>query len=344
MNGIILLEGADATGKTSLANHIVSQFPNAEYLHLGKPNTGNAWSDHKNALLLAISRVRQGKLMVIDRLWLSEAIYGAVYRDGSEYPFTARHLDRLMYRFGALRIICAPPVDYVVQSHKRMVQEREELYTDRMYEVAKRYLDVWEGVEFVKDEAEYSGRGYLEQLSMKGGVADKIGWYKYDVTTDGTNMDHYVSYLKHQLSENLRLLPAFYEDTDNMTGWARRQAVVLVGDRSSSPESHWPFLANSGSSLYLAKMLHRLEADESRVCFVNANGPSGGMILRHGRLGCGRIIALGRAAEQALEREKIVYDARVRHPQHARRFTHNDASYEQELREAFNGFAGVRKP
>jgi len=344
MNGIILLDGPDAVGKTTLAHHIVNKIPDAEYMHLGKPNPGQAWSNHRDALLYAIAKMRQNKLVVIDRLWLSEAIYGAVYRDGSEYPYSARHIDRLMYRFGALRVVCAPPVDYVVQSHKKMIQEREEMYTEKMYEVARRYLDVWEGTEFVKvDEASYANQGYLEQLSINGGVADKIGWYKYDVTTDGTDMDNYVDYLKHHLSEIKRLMPVFYEDTDNMTGWCRRLSVMLVGDKSSKVDSHWPFLANSGSSLYLARMLHKLGADESRVCFVNANGPNGEKLLRQSRIGCGRVIAMGRAAEQALEKERVVYDARVRHPQHARRFTSKDDSYAEEMREAFAGFAGVKK-
>jgi hypothetical protein len=220
------------------------------------------------------------------------------------------------------------------------------MYAEGMDGIAKRYQDLWLGLPSQGKEADtkFAQRGYIESLSVAGGVADKIGWEGYDVTTDGTNLDQYTDRVASRLSALRKLLANFNEETDNWSGWARRQSVLLVGDKSSNDTSHWPFLANSGSSLYLARVLNQLGADESRVCMVNASGPNAQDLLMRGRIHCGRVIAMGKSAEQALEREHIAYDARVRHPQHARRFTANDSSFEVELREAFNGMAGVSKP
>lgn len=345
MKGIIIIDGPDAAGKTTLAKKICEKIPTAEYVHLGKPNKGFAWDEHKTALINAINTMKKGKLAVIDRHFLSEAVYGSVYREGSEYAYAARHVDRLLYRFGGIRVICAPPVDYVLETHKKMIEVREEMYHDKMYEVAKKYIEIWDGIDFVKEPEEFAKKGYIETLAMTGGVSDKIGWYKYDVTIDGIDMDKYIDYLKHQLMIVQNLLPNdFFTDSENFTGWARRHSALLVGDKSSGEDSSWPFMSNKGSSLYLAKILNNLQVDESRLCMININGTGGPIMLQSAKILCGRIIALGRNAEQALEEQKIFYHGRVRHPQHARRFTTHDGSYEAELREAFGGFAGVARP
>lgn len=343
MKGIILIDGPDAAGKTTLAKKICEKTETAEYVHLGKPNKGQAWAEHKAALVNAINSMKKGKLVVIDRHFLSEAVYGSVYREGSEYAYAARHVDRLLYRFGALRVICAPPVDYVLETHKKMIQEREEMYHDKMYEVAKKYIEIWDGLDFVKDPEEYARKGYMETLAITGGVSDKIGWYKYDVTIDGKNMDSYVEFLKYELNSIKSLLPnEFFSDSENFTGWPRRHSVLLVGDQASGEDGAWPFMSNRGSSLYLAKILNNLQVDEARLCMMNINGPGGPIMLQTAKILCGRIIAMGRKAEQLLEQQKIFYHARVRHPQHARRFTTHDNTYEDELREAFAGHAGVK--
>lgn len=345
MQGIIILDGADGAGKTTLAKRLCDKAgPEAIYVHLGKPVKGQAWAEHRAALLSAIKLERQGKLVIIDRHFMSEAFYGQVYRNGSEYPFSARHVDRLLYRFGALRIICAPVVDYVVQTHKELCQAREEMYQDRMGEIAQLYLDLWHGVEHNHiNESGAAIKGYLDQLIATGGVSEKLGWMKYDVTTDGIHLDNFVDKTLVELYSLQKALPIFYENEDNLTGWARKQAVLLVGDRPSGNDGIWPFFANQGSSLYLAKILNELRADEARICMINANGPSGAEMVRQAKTACGRVVVMGKEAEKRLEQGRIHYDARVRHPQHASRFSTHDGSYVAELREAFAGMAGVKR-
>jgi uracil-DNA glycosylase len=119
--------------------------------------------------------------------------------------------------------------------------------------------------------------------------------------------------------------------------------VLLVGDCLAGPNDlSVPFYANTGSSLYLAQTLQEIAADESKVAIVNVNDPTGVSTVRLLSPNK-RVIALGKEAEKTLLREKITYDAAVRHPQHARRFTHNDGSYALEMRAAFNNLAGVKR-
>ena len=345
--GIIILDGPDGAGKTTLANKIAERAMLKGYVplyaHLSKP--ADAWAEHRDALFEYIRcafECNTKTLVIADRHFMSEAIYGHVYRQGSEYPFAARHVDRLLYRYGAVRVVCAPPVEYVIETHARLKSERTEMYDSGMEAIARMYYDLWYGSSDAN--VDYSPLGdYLQQLIWEGGVADKIGWYHYDVTVNGKNMDQYSDILIDEMGQLQAMVSPFLDGTKkNLTGWPRRSAVLLVGDCiSDDSNSRTPFFANHGSSLYLAKTLQKIHADESRVCMVNVNDPDGITRVRDVTRFCGRTIALGCRAEQALEKASLTYQARVRHPQHARRFTHHDSRYAQELKTAFNEMAGV---
>jgi nicotinamide riboside kinase len=348
LNGLIILDGPDGAGKTTLANelckHAEEQGYKPHYAHLSKPV--DAWAEHRDALLdyLELAHGPEKKLVIADRYFMSEAIYGAVYRQGSEYPFAARHFDRLLYRFGALRVVCAPPVEYVTETHAKLKGEREEMYDSGMDTVARMYYDLWYGVDKTSAAIDYRPMSdYVQQLIWQGGVSDKLGWYHYDVTTHGKNMGLCCSSLMLELSRLNTLTKTFSNvEFKNLSGWPRKQAVLLVGDCISDQGSRgMPFLGNSDSSLYLAKTLHKLHADESRVCMVNINDPFGSMTVSEVGSICGRVIALGKNAERALEANNIAYHAKVRHPQHARRFSYHDDGYAHELKQAFAGMAGV---
>lgn len=346
--GIIILDGPDGAGKTTLARAIMKQAEKIGYepiyKHLSKPI--DAWGEHRDALLEYINAAHSPSgrpvLIVADRHFISEAVYGHVYRQGSEYPYAARHVDRLLHRFGALRVVCAPPVDYVTSTHEKLKQTREEMYDKGMDLVARMYHDLWHGSSDAS--ADYSPMGdYVQQLIFEGGVADKCGWYHYDVTTDGKDMPAYCDELLSELKAQTGLVSMFNDASmKNLTGWPRKQSVLLVGDKISDQDSLGvPFLSNSNSSLYLAKTLQKIHADESRVCMVNINDPLGEAAVRSAAHYCGRIVVMGRMAEQGMEIAKVKYDARVRHPQHASRFSHRDNTYAHELREAFSGMAGT---
>src|ERR1041385_7985183 len=104
VRGIVVIEGADASGKTTLASVLVDRY-GASYLH--STVRKEIWRWHVGALRLAVRRSRD-QLVVLDRLWLSELVYGSVFRGGPAYDVGARCLDRVLRRFGAVTVLCAP--------------------------------------------------------------------------------------------------------------------------------------------------------------------------------------------------------------------------------------------
>ncbi len=348
LRGLIILDGPDCSGKSTLATAIkkrVEAHGAEAVIHHSIPIEGSdCWEVHSKELLAYIHEAFiRNKVVIMDRLFMSEAVYGAVYRGGSVYPYAVRHIDRLLHRFRALRVVCAPPVNVVIEQHSKAKKLREEMYED-ISEVATRYRLLWTGL----DPKEYDGwhldakKDYVQWLTLTGGVQDRPGWYHYDFSRDGDlECKHYVEYLINELVEEQKSSKRFTLDPVGLThtGFANTGSVLLVGDKLAGPNRlSLPFYANSGSSLYLAKTLHSLQIEENKLTICNINDPSGLEQTQEliEEIDFSRVIALGRLAERALLQNCIKFDAAVRHPQHARRFSYNDNSYETELRQALS--------
>lgn len=337
MRGLILLDGPDCAGKTTLAKaieaEVKTQGGKAAVHHLGMPEPDKCWELHGEALLSYVEEmITQDKVIIADRHFLSEGVYAAVYRKGSEYPFTMRYMDMLFDRYRALKVICCPPVDDVVRVHADMKKVRREEYDSGMDKVARRFERIWH------DQVNRNlapGREYTEQLMLSGGVADKQLWYHYDYTQHNTQQ------FARELLVDLDKEQWFYgEDTWDLafTGTPGPLSTLLVGDKMSQQNPLGiPFFANTDSSLFLAKSLHNLMIPAERLCIANINDKDGVPTVRYLAERCRHVIALGKNAERSLQMHDIDYNAYVRHPQHARRFNHNDDSYTAELAHAFRG-------
>ena len=352
MRGIIMLDGPDGSGKSTLAEELASQVESvggsAKICHSVPKEASDCWSVHSQELLdhCLSAFSGEGGVIILDRFFATEAIYGDVYRGMSAYPATARSLDRLLYRFRAIRVLCAPPSQYVEETHRRLCSERHEEFLTSMDVVAQRYLDLWAGAEACEVgqfKQQYMHTEYTQQLCLLGGVRDRRGWYRYDVSVEGNQVDRVASALLEQLQTELATAAPLDLDLGrHFTGNSAAEAL-LVGDRLGGPNDlSVPFYANDGSSLYLMQTLQELATDESKLCIANVNDPGGVATVRWLAAGK-RVIALGREAEKTLAAHGIPYDTTVRHPQHARRFTSRDDSYAAELRQAFDGLAGVTK-
>lgn len=363
LQGLIILDGPDGSGKSTLAAALkreVEYRGSSAVVHHSAPIEGSdCWEVHSQELLGYIhSAFVMNKVVIMDRQFMSESVYGTVYRGGSVYPHAVRHIDRLLHRFRALRVVCAPEPEFVIEHHARLKNERDELYED-IAEVAVRYRALWDGVVGTMDPGgegwamscgvRYDGKqDYLQQLSLAGGVKDTPGWYHYDLNHEGIYLKNYVSYLLHELGQEQRSASKFTLDPVKFThtGFAHTGSVLLVGDEVAGPNRLMlPFYANSGSSLYLARTLHKLGAEENKVVICNVNDPSGLDQVQQliEETNFSRKVIMGRQAERTFLHAGMRFDAVVRHPQHARRFSHNDNSYENELRAAFSGYAGVKK-
>ena len=329
--GIIILDGPDGSGKSSLAKYLVEKH-DATYFHNVKRK--DIWLWHTACLRLAVQHSAT-RLVVVDRLWLSECVYGAVYRGGSKYPIAARMVDRTLRRFGAVNIIAAPPTDYCVEIHQKVRPHRaNEL--DGVRRVADFYLDVAQG-NLTRDPQVCYG----SYLAHTGGVQPR-GWLWYDVTRHQGDraMHKYAGGILGALSSKRRSLAE--RDLDpghwNLSGCPSSQAVLLVGDRLAGTRAdNWPFYANELSSLYLSKALNLAKIDEGEIFIVNSITPDEqeAEILSYGRQ-ARRIVALGGTAERELTRLGLP-SVKIHHPSYARRFAYGLDKYAADLSAAVRG-------
>lgn len=342
--GIILLEGPDCSGKTTLARHLVDHH-GARYIHCRRDR--NIWRLQTAALRLTIEWA-QTQLVVLDRHWISECIYGRVFRGGSAFPHSARSMHRMLERFGALTVLCLPPVEWVVEQHaERHARGGEDFPSVR--EVATRYHDLAYGSIIRPLDGDY-----VEELSARGGVGEHGGWALYDASRVIASRNP-KGVTEREARRLLNLLdrrvagirPFFYSNAlSNLAGRVAHNGgqeeplTVLIGDRVSDPRCAvtWPFYSNTGSSEYLNKQLQLAGIPESRIALVNGWDPGGAVTLTaiQKMRPEARFVALGTRAEESMGSDFKLH-ARIRHPQAARRFTYHDNSYREELSRAVFG-------
>lgn len=126
MNKIILIEGPDASGKSYLANQIMEKYPNHVYIH--NAVTNDIKSLHKNTIEAAKIASEQ-HTVIIDRLHLSEKIYGDLFRNGPSYNVDA--LDAALDSIPNLvKIMCMVDKETSVGIHSSRNANGKEMFND----------------------------------------------------------------------------------------------------------------------------------------------------------------------------------------------------------------------
>lgn len=81
---MIILEGVDRVGKSSVAKALMRYLPDYKYVHCEVPPEGEHVLDYHTRLLGLNDKKFDGKL-IVDRLHWSEYSYGITYRSGCKY-------------------------------------------------------------------------------------------------------------------------------------------------------------------------------------------------------------------------------------------------------------------
>lgn len=332
MKGLVIVDGCDGTGKTTLAQAICKKFDGI-YMH----NTYR-WKDkmplyHTAALHRAL-KLSKTRLVVIDRLWMSEAIYAEVYRGGSPWPHMGRMIDRIVRKHSGVYILTLSP-----EGHKERFQqlksEREEMYDD-VEAVRIRYEQLYHGGFAIHD------RDYAQQLSVHGMKYrhDVLG-YRYDV--EGKDMDKYMNILAAALMERqmTQYEPALNLKATNFAGHLGDAELIIVGDRTNSKMRaiDWPWYDVGNSSLFLSECLHEMHFDETRAVYINANSGNGGLFIGDclRRNPYMKMIVLGQLAFDTIKELRMDNNiSRCMHPSAAKRFNKRD-EFMKELKEAIHG-------
>ena len=112
---MIIIEGPDGAGKTTLANEFVKL--GFEYRHEGVPKPGTDMFEWYTQQLLS---VELGQNVVFDRLLLSEWVYGHVVRERSAITFhQLRLLLRLFYASAGVMIMCSTDEDVIIDNWRK---------------------------------------------------------------------------------------------------------------------------------------------------------------------------------------------------------------------------------
>lgn len=134
---IIILEGIDGAGKSTLAEALKAASPlPAEIVHKG-PMTQTVVEEYMRPLL----DWPEDKLLIADRWHVGEMIYGPIYRGASlvegDYNDT---IEKILGVLNAVRVIVQPPLEVVIE---RMAARGEDYlkpqHVKKVYNFYKRY-------------------------------------------------------------------------------------------------------------------------------------------------------------------------------------------------------------
>jgi thymidylate kinase len=124
---MIIIEGADCTGKTTLAKRICEEV-GGQYFHCSYHPKWNVEAYHRLIGHTAGKLEEQaGVPTVIDRFAMSEAAYGLVYRNGPSYD-TAALMQEMIKAYKPTFIFCR--TESAAEDHKRIQQTRSEMFDD----------------------------------------------------------------------------------------------------------------------------------------------------------------------------------------------------------------------
>lgn len=123
---MIIIEGADGTGKTTLANALAKAL-NGLVIHAGFDQKWHIRQFHASIITSAYFIENSGCPVIIDRWAVSEEVYGRVFRGGAAYD-TAALMRDAWEMYEPILIYCRN--DNVVENHKRNAAKREEMFDD----------------------------------------------------------------------------------------------------------------------------------------------------------------------------------------------------------------------
>lgn len=332
----LVLDGADAVGKTTLADHFaklvgkttlddtVPAQDGVKYVHMTyiKDNREMFLANYM-ALIQAQVWLHQGFHVVMDRGWLSENVYAGVYRGGSGLAYDVRGLDRVIQRLCGVYVVCAPHPDSAVKRHAESHAKRQEMYApdERIREVAQRYYDLWHGV-----EVDGVRRGlcddYVQCLIDAGGMCGRQDAILYDIDVQADDLNGVLD-RAHDLSAMLKqgqYVAAFDRAQQNYLGNKLSAHTLFVGDCiNPKKKGRWPFVDYGASSRVISQALHRLGFDETKAMWTNANDADEHAFVLAAADPLLNVVALGGNAARKLEELGVPHKA-VYHPAFVGRF------------------------
>jgi hypothetical protein len=310
---LIILEGPDGAGKTTLAQQLVHEFNAKLIRHDAQPERAEMFPYFINSLREA---AKHDGRVIFDRCWLSEPIYGAVLRNGGDrVGINRRALDRVALGIGAVVIRCLPALDTVLENFNKNRHEQLPQKDEQMKAIYERY----EHSRWVQ----YVGRQYAYTYTRPGALGDLRDWLG---------------------------ACEFSNHGPGIGNWSRG-CTLLIGDTPGSLDPYrtrnlnWPFASNQGCSPWLSTQLEKFGHHEGRLYWINAR-----RVYDRGRMGPERadfiaslsperVIALGDVARRWCIDHSVGHH-HVSHPQYWKRFQAKREWF--ELKHAFASRSDIK--
>lgn len=144
VKGIVVLEGTDCSGKSTLAKEICKQFGGSIIHHTWNEELEKNYDKYMfNSFIEIIGRSKH-ELVIVDRAWISEYLYAKVYRNGTKWHGIQQMLSGALKNNNALNIYCRVK-DYEAHDErfKESKEKGKELYDD-VTKVTREYNRAWD--------------------------------------------------------------------------------------------------------------------------------------------------------------------------------------------------------
>jgi hypothetical protein len=296
---IVILEGPDGGGKTTLAKHL-QEHHGFQYVHTGPPESDKVLEAYGKTLYDAS---RSSGNFVIDRLHVGERIYGPALRDQDRLGRTGEVLiHRLISAYGARLVFCLPPYNAAFRNWKKKHSE---------------------GSELIEKQEIYTHVYHKYQEAVNNPLYASASWYDYT---------------KLNLDIAARMLLDFHYPATLPFGviGGVEPRFLFVGEQANQEYLDLPFFALNGSSNYLNECLAEAGYEERHLALMNAmdlKGSTMPLSETYMTLKEPKVIALGSHAHLLLDHARVK-NVMVPHPSYWKRFHSASRSvYVKQLRE-----------
>lgn len=246
LKGVVVLEGADCSGKSTLAKYFKEQH-GAVVIHMTHRFKSNMFA-YNTAVLKKAWALSQNSLVVLDRSFLSEMVYAEVFRDGGKWPLIDRYVESVLQRLGYVGIMCQP---YPGFPEKQLDLYKKHVDRNHPYKL--------EAYKQIQEQYAYLMRTqtYLRQ------------WLTYSFIDQ--RPEDLAAQVLVKFREFRRTKPDYF---DGLTGNPSKARLLIVGEQvnegSAYKRLNWPFHNYAHSSLWLHSRLSEAQIPADRVCFINS--------------------------------------------------------------------------
>lgn len=312
---VVVLEGPDGSGKSTLSDELVSL--NWNYAHFGAPD-GPAYDFYRKGVQRLIGAT------VLDRYHTGSIVYGTIFRGTSDLTeFQHWLLEMELKSRSALMIHVTVPLEHQLS----VIKERRKTTVGDQFEDVDKQIAI--------------RKKYEEAMSLTSLDVVEFDW------TRGDTLELLFRTKLGRILDRVSDQPTpLFADVPSLGWW--EAPYILVGDEPSSFsklkfifDSHGsslsklrgvggaPFRSTSGEYLYRALRDAGIHND---VCIFNSRVLDGREISEVWKDWPfpGTTIALGKKASERLERANVEH-VMIPHPQYMRRFHHKDLKLYGEM-------------